>query len=325
MLSEPPTIDSASWRPATVDDAAAVSALQQACFAADGGYRLTTEEFRNELADPEISLPDDTLLALDDAGRAVAFVLVKVRSSFDDRMQIFGWDFVVPGHRGHGIEDFLLEWYEARGRERAVEIDPGLPGLLRTAAYDWQHDRIERLDAHGYEPIRYFVELVTNLSQPIEPTVLPEGYAFEAWPDDSDAIRVLHNEVFEDHWGTEARSPDEWERYFLDEFFRVDLSFIVVGEGVPVAYLQSSAYPHDFEDRGRSEAWVETLGTARDHRRRGLASVLINRALREYQSAGFEFAAIGVDSESPTGALRLYEALGFEAEKRSISFGKVLV
>lgn len=324
MLPEPPIIQGAVWRPTTVDDAAIVSALQQACFEVDGGYRLTTEEFRNDLADPGNSLPDDSLLAVDPSGQAIAFVSVNVPSGFQDQMQIFSWEFVRPEHRGRGIEDFLLDWYEARGRERAAAIGPDLPGLFRKSAYDWQQDRIDRLKAHGYDPIRYFVELARDLSAPIDPVPLAKAYSLEPWPDDSEAIRLLHNDAFKDHWGSEPHSADDWDRYFLDEFFRQDLSSIVVADGAPVAYLRSTAYPHDFEDRGRTEAWVETLGTARDHRKRGLASVLVGRALGAYRDAGFDVAAIGVDSESPTGALRLYEALGFEPERRSISFGKAL-
>ncbi len=45
-------------------------------------------------------------------------------------------------------------------------------------------------------------------------------------------------------------------------------------------------------------------------------------ALRAFRDDGLEYACLGVDSESPTGANRLYERLGFAPEKRMITFRK---
>jgi ribosomal protein S18 acetylase RimI-like enzyme len=43
-----------------------------------------------------------------------------------------------------------------------------------------------------------------------------------------------------------------------------------------------------------------------------------------FKSEGLDFATLGVDAENLTGALQLYEGLGFEAVKRYISFVKIL-
>ena len=40
--------------------------------------------------------------------------------------------------------------------------------------------------------------------------------------------------------------------------------------------------------------------------------------------SGLEQAALDVDTQNPTGVLRLYEKLGFEAAKRTITFKKVV-
>ncbi len=39
-----------------------------------------------------------------------------------------------------------------------------------------------------------------------------------------------------------------------------------------------------------------------------------------FAEAGFDHAALDVDSENPTGAFRLYRALGFEPDHRAITF-----
>ena len=137
-LPTPPTLDGVEWRPATAADAGVISELQQRCFEVDGGYRVTAEEFRNELEDPDDSLAEDSLLAFDETGSAVAFVYVQIPSGFETELRIFEWDFVRPDRRGGGLEEFVLDWYEARGRVRALAIDPDARGLLRAFAYDWQ-------------------------------------------------------------------------------------------------------------------------------------------------------------------------------------------
>ena len=42
------------------------------------------------------------------------------------------------------------------------------------------------------------------------------------------------------------------------------------------------------------------------------------------KSEGLEYAVLGVDSENPTGALKLYESLEFEVVRRHINFAKTV-
>ena len=66
------------------------------------------------------------------------------------------------------------------------------------------------------------------------------------------------------------------------------------------------------------EAWIGQLGTRAAWRRRGLASLLLATALTAFRDAGYERAALDVDSENATGALGLYERLGFIVSHRSV-------
>ena len=79
---------------------------------------------------------------------------------------------------------------------------------------------------------------------------------------------------------------------------------------------------HYWEARGRTEAWIDGIGTIESHRGRGIASALITMAMRAFRDDGMQYAILGVDSENETGANSVYERLGFEAERRSISFLK---
>ena len=82
-------------------------------------------------------------------------------------------------------------------------------------------------------------------------------------------------------------------------------------DGRVAAYVQTSEFDAFFEATGVREAYVNKVGTVPDHRRRGLAAALLRLAVRSYRDAGYGRASLDVDSENPTGALGLYESIGF--------------
>ncbi len=62
----------------------------------------------------------------------------------------------------------------------------------------------------------------------------------------------------------------------------------------------------------------------RPWRQRGLARALIARSFRVLKDLGMTEAALGVDTENPNGALRLYQSMGFREVKRHTTFRKPL-
>ena len=81
-----------------------------------------------------------------------------------------------------------------------------------------------------------------------------------------------------------------------------------------------AAYPQDWATVP-VEAWINTVGTRRAWRGKGVASWLMAESLRRIAAAddGFERAILGVDAENPTGALRVYRRLGFDEDVRSVT------
>jgi ribosomal protein S18 acetylase RimI-like enzyme len=59
---------------------------------------------------------------------------------------------------------------------------------------------------------------------------------------------------------------------------------------------------------------VEELAVRRPWRERGLGMALLRAAFREFRERGCRRAVLVVDSESPTGATRLYERAGMRVE-----------
>lgn len=323
-LPRPPANPDVTWRPPRKDDAAAIVALQDACFAVDGGFREVEAEILERWDSDFNDVEKDALIAIDDDGNVIATAWSYIPTIAVTRWRAFADNYVHPAYRTPEVLEFVLAWWEARSAHRFRDRDDDLERWLWHTVYDWQKDTIGFLEGHGYEPVRYFDELARDLSAHIEPLLLPDGLSARPWAEAplEDSLRV-HNDAFADHWGSQPISEHAWAQR-VNEFHIDEASYVVYDGDDPVAYAACSAYPHDFEDKGRSEAWVEGLGTIRSHRKRGIASTLVALAMVAFKKLGMECAMIGVDSENPSGAYQIYEALGFVPDRRSIAYVKVI-
>ena len=71
---------------------------------------------------------------------------------------------------------------------------------------------------------------------------------------------------------------------------------------------------------GSSQGYIDKIATLPEWREHGIARALILTALHRFREEGLTQAALDVDSDSPTGANRLYTSIGFTPRSRSITF-----
>src|SRR5690606_18977424 len=120
------------------------------------------------------------------------------------------------------------------------------------------------------------------------------------------------DEAFRDHWGNEPISAEDWELFFVGSSnFRPDLTPVALDGDEVAAVSFNTVDPEENARQAQSTGWIRTLGTRRPWRKRGLASALLVWSMRAFREAGLDTATLGVDAENPTGALGLYEGLGF--------------
>ena len=169
----------------------------------------------------------------------------------------------------------------------------------------------------GFVPVRTFLELARPAGEPVAPCGAPAGLLLVPWSAELDEeARLAHVEAFADHWGSEPRSAEEWAQWYTGHrSFRPDLSVLAVDEasGQVAGLVLTAAYPQDW-DHLPCEAWINTVGTRRAWRGKGVARWLMADVHRRIAASdtGFERAILGVDSQNPTGALLLYRSLGYE-------------
>lgn len=318
-------------RALTTDDIPAWNRLLAAMEAVDRtGEHYNEADLAEELANPEIDPARDVVGAFLGDG-LVGYFCVYPRSTAGEVHKIAMEGGVHPDLRGRGIGTVLATAMRRRALEAHAELHPGRKAFLTLTGPTSNQAQAELMAEIGLRPTRWNFTMRADLSQDLEPPdPVPEGLVLDRYDDSvATAMFEAHNTAFVDHPNFTPWSESMWQQWVTgSRSFRPDLSFVVVEKDRPdvvVAYVQTSEYDAYFEQTGRREAFVAKVGTRREHRGRGLASLLLRHALQEYRAAGYDEAALDVDSENPTGALGIYRRAGFEVEQRLADYTDTVV
>jgi mycothiol synthase len=232
-----------------------------------------------------------------------------------------GW--VLPAFRRRGLGRALLHWAEAHAREVAL-ID-GRTGERTLGSWpdEAQVGAVALYESEGYSIVRYGFMMVRDLADPIPDLALPDG--LDVRPvDKADHRRIwdADTEAFRDHWNAGERTEADFEGWFASPELDTSL-WRVAWDGDEVAgAVMSFIYPAENEAFEVQRGWLDHVSVRRPWRRRGLASALIAEAMRGLRDAGMTEAALGVDAENPTGALSVYENLGFRRSRTGVQYRK---
>jgi GNAT superfamily N-acetyltransferase len=272
--------------------------------------------------------PEETILLAERDGRLAGFTRVfDFGLSPDEGRMLMHAGHVHPDWRGRGLGRALLAGAHAElTRIRALRPDP--PGSTAGFAC-WvaqgNGSTKELLAANGYRRLRYVIEMERGLDD-LPEIDLPAGLTTRPVRE-SDRLAVIRalDEAMRDHRGWPAMTDDALVELF-DHPIRGQLDVWQVawdGDRVVGGVL---GYIDEDENAAmnRRRGWTEGIFTVRDWRGRGVASAMIARSLRLLCDRGMTEAGLTVDTESPTGALALYERHGFRECARIVIFRKEL-
>lgn len=230
---------------------------------------------------------------------------------------------VLPEWSRRGIGTALLAENQRRSRELAATHASDRARIFGSWTSDRQAASIALLRNAGYEQARWFFEMTRPLNEPIPDLALPDG--LEIRPVTMDTVRqvwLADVEAFRDHWGGFDSSDENLQRLIDSPNFDPSL-WVIAHDGDEVAGgVINGIEPEENEMLGVKRGWLNSVFTRRQWRRRGLAAALIARSLVLLRERGLDTGILGVDADNPTGALGLYERIGFEVAERSTAWRK---
>jgi mycothiol synthase len=326
-VSELPALpDRLIARPLSVEDVVAVADLLAAAEKVDDtGENWSADDLTEYWGSDLVDLSQDGVAAWTPDGALVGWATAMAPPTFRDTYRVDLEGRVHPAWRGRGVGRALLAWQLTRGAEVHEQRHPEADATLSVAAYTSMPSLEALLRRAGLEQDRWFFLMQRPLDElPAAPAVDGVEFVPFAW-DRDDEVRRAHNLAFTEHHGSSERDELSWRTWFTGQrAFRPELSVLALtGEAVS-AYVLSYVFEADTAATGVQEVGLGQIGVLPAARGRGLAKATIARALRAAAEAGCGRASLQVDSANVTGALGLYEGLGFTRRRTQISWARHL-
>lgn len=236
--------------------------------------------------------------------------------------------WVRPTDRRHGVGNALVAWAEDHEADRVARGVGGPPDLPHEVG-GWGDQEVagpaQLAARRGYRVVRYGMDMRRLVADPIPAVPLPAGIEVRpVRPEDHRRIWEADGEAFRDHWEAAERTEADFEWWFTRPNIDTTLWQVAWAGDEVAGSVLTSIDAEENAKLGISRAWLDHISVRRPWRRQGLAASLIASSLRLLQARGIGEAALGVDAENPSGAVRLYERMGFRRHRTGISYRKDL-
>jgi mycothiol synthase len=314
-----------TFRPAKREDIILLHEMLQAIEAVeDRGWTSNLEDHYRELdedKDPE----HNSLLAFDSSGRLAAISWPEAPDSdATQEYRAFLWVEVCLEHRNSGLGEYMLSWGERRCRELFAALPDSLLKVMRMGVSQERKYEINLYEQAGFKPVRYFYLMRRDLSLHVPEPQMPDGIRLVPWSKELDEATLgVFNQSFRDHWGFEPISYERWKTWFSEHpEFLPDCSFLAMDGEQMVSICVCGIRYSGKREPGNEMGWIRDVGTLREYRGRGLATGLMNAAMKVFQERGYRTAGLGVDTENSSGALSIYERMGFTPYQNNIMYEK---
>jgi mycothiol synthase len=293
-------------RSMTLADVDIVTELVAACeLHHDGVVEIDREDIEVDWARPGYHLKSESIGVFDgDRLVAEAEVFKGKRAEVN----------VHPDALDRGIGTALLGWTEAlASRRQSTRVSQTTTDANTAAA--------AILEAHGYSysHTSWILEIEHD-SRPDNPD-LPAGIAFRDYEPERDAdetYRVIED-AFNEWPNRDPATFEEWAALTIERPSFAPWQMILAterdsGEIVGVSFML------DYEAEG---GWVQQVATRSSHRHQGIARAMLVRAFQVFWDQGER--VVGLNTDSRTGALGMYEKVGMHVKRSYRNRAKDLI
>jgi mycothiol synthase len=238
-------------------------------------------------------------------------------------VEVFALGVVAPAWHGRGLGAAILAECERRAARFLGLAPVGARVVIHAGALADEPTVGALLTAAGYREVRRFQLMRIDFPGALPAPSAPAGIRIEQLDPERDVAAAFdaHREAFADHWGEMEETLDEF-RHWLIETPRFDRELSLLARDGPDVAGYLFAWPEAEEDPSRG--YVAALGTRRAYRGRGIAEALLRHVFHTLLDRGKRGCDLHVDSDSLTGATRLYERVGMTAHPRFATWEKEL-
>lgn len=307
-----------AFRPADFDD---VLAAIQAADQADGKREtMRAADLRVAMNDPAWR-QEETFVAETPDQRIAGYATGFLRRGPEGLLYLT--DGVVhPAWRRQGAGLALLTRQWERAQKLALANEQ--PLTLGGRAFSTQTGALALLERFGLTRVRYFCEMRRSLAEPIPALIVPAGLTLRTLRAGDDDLTVLHamNEAFADHWNHVESSLAEYQHRLTNGRTTPEASFVAWDGDEVAGGVLNDLGPDAGVRRGQNHGWVSILFVRRPWRHHGLGRALLTASLQAAAQRGFAGAGLNVDADNLTGAVRLYEEIGFRTVATRLAFQK---
>jgi mycothiol synthase len=272
---------------------------------------------------PGFDITRDAVLVVDADGKPAAYA--DVSDANDPHVHIYSFGCVHPQHSGRGLGGYLADWLVERGCSGLGRAPEGARVVLVQFVPVQEKAGARVLESRGFEHVRgsYLMRIEMD-AEPAAPEI-PAGITIRPIHMDTEfeaAVRTIRT-AFLDHYGFVEepfeQSMKRWRHIAAtDSHFDPSVWFMAM-DGNEVAGV---CYCTPFTQEDPEMAWVNTLGVRREWRGRGIGHALLRISFAEFYRRGFRKVGLGVDSQSLTGATRLYEKAGMNVFREYLAYEK---
>jgi mycothiol synthase len=299
-------------RAATLEDAGVLADLLNACTLGEVGVTWTNEDDMHEdLTAPGFDLENDAALVFDEAGSLVAGLVLYPDGS--PITTVFALGLVHPDAWRRGLGTFVTLLGEERAERKVPLTAHSSRVTVHGSRFVQNQGAADLFRNLGYECVRTWWRMMAELGDEGPAAWLPEGIELSPFRPglDSRAVYDALHEAFRDHWGEGMRAYEDWAGRVAGRHGSAPCFVLVAREGEQIAGALVGRVGTGADPETGS---VVELGVRRPWRGRGLGLALLHMAFDEFRWRSLARARLIVDSESPTGATRLYERAGMKVE-----------